>query len=67
MPDDAKNVGHGDRIRASQQEHEKRFIAEKFGISEQAAATAIRAAGPLREKVYAYIEGKKRNGDYRKP
>jgi hypothetical protein len=65
MADDPKNVGTGERIRASQQKHEVRFISEKFGISGQAASGAIRAAGPMREKVYAYIKEKKRNGAYR--
>ena len=65
MADDLKNVGKGDRIRASQQKHEVRHIAEIYSISGQAAAGAIRAAGPMRRKVYAYIEEKKRNGDYR--
>ena len=58
MPDDPKKVGEGDRIRASQQTHEVHYIAEKFGISWQAAFGAIRAAGPMRAKVYAYIEEK---------
>ena len=30
MADDLKNVGKGDRIRASLQQHELRFIAERF-------------------------------------
>ena len=59
MADDPKNVGKGDRIRASLQKHEVQYIAQKFKISGQAAAGAIRAAGPMREKVYAYIKGKK--------
>lgn len=64
MADDPKNVGKGDRIRASQQDHEVHYIADKFKISGQAASGAIRAAGPMREKVYAYIRQKKRDGDY---
>jgi len=59
MADNLKEVGKGDRIRASLQQHEVRHIAEKFDISGQAAAGAIRAAGPMREKVYAYIRAKK--------
>jgi hypothetical protein len=59
MADNPKDIGKGDRIRASMQKHEVQFIAKKFGISGQAAAGAIRAAGPMREKVYAYIKGKK--------
>jgi hypothetical protein len=58
MADDPKKVGQGDRIRASQQKHEVQFIAKKFGISGQAASGAIRAAGPMRAKVYAYIQEK---------
>jgi hypothetical protein len=64
MSDDPKNVGKGDRIRASQQVHEVRYIADKFKISAQAASGAIRAAGPMREKVYTYIREKKKAGDY---
>jgi hypothetical protein len=64
MADDPKNVGTGDRIRASQQTHEVRYIAKKFAVSPQAASGAIRAAGPMREEVYAYIRAKKKNGDY---
>ena len=58
--DDLANVGQGDRIRVSLQKHEVRYIAEKFKISGQAAAGAIRAAGPMRKKVYAYIEEKQK-------
>jgi hypothetical protein len=61
MADNPKDVGKGDRIRASLQSHEVQFIAKKFGISGQAAAGAIRAAGPMREKVYAYIREKKKS------
>jgi hypothetical protein len=64
MADDLKNVGKGDRIRASLQQHELRFIAERFKISGQGAAGAIRAAGPVREDVYEYIRAKKRKGGY---
>jgi hypothetical protein len=64
VADDPKKVSKGDRIRASQQTHEVRYIAEKFGISVQAASGAIRAAGPMRKKVYAYIEEKRKAGDY---
>jgi hypothetical protein len=64
MPDNPKKVGQGDRIRASQQAHEVRYIAEKFGISGQAASGAIRAAGPMRAKVYDYIRQKKKDGEY---
>jgi hypothetical protein len=58
MADDPKNVGQGDRIRASQQTHEVPYIAEKFSIWWQSASGAIRAAGPMRAEVYAYIEEK---------
>jgi hypothetical protein len=60
MADDLKSVGKGDRIRASLQKHEVQYIAKKFGITGQAAAGAIRAAGPMREKVYAYLKTKKK-------
>jgi hypothetical protein len=62
MADNLRDVGKGDRIRASLQKHEVQFIAKKFGISGQAAAGAIRAAGSSREKVYAYIKAKKKRG-----
>jgi hypothetical protein len=64
MADDLKNVGKGDRIRASLQKHEVQHIAHKFAISGPAAAGAIRAAGPMRDKVYAYIKAKKQGGYY---
>ena len=62
MADDLMTIGKGDRIGASLQKHEVQFIAKKFGISGQAAAGAVRAAGPMREKVYAYIKAKKKEG-----
>jgi hypothetical protein len=65
MADDPKEVGKGDRIRASLQEHEVQHIARLKKISGQAAAGAIRAAGPMRAKVYAYIDAKKKAGDYK--
>jgi len=64
MADDLKSVGKGDRIRVSLQKHEVQHIARKFKISGQAAAGAIRAAGPMRAKVEAYIKEKKKKGDY---
>jgi hypothetical protein len=64
MADSAKNVGKGDRIRVSQQKHEVAYIAKKFKITGQAASGAIRAAGPMRANVEAYIKAKKKNGDY---
>jgi hypothetical protein len=65
MADNPKAVGKGDRIRVSQQKHEVQYIAKKFKISGQAASGAIRAAGPMRAKVEAYIKDKKRSGAYR--
>jgi hypothetical protein len=65
MADNPKEVGKGDRIKASLQKHEVSHIAGKFNISGQAARGAINAAGPSREKVYDYIRQKKKNGDYR--
>jgi hypothetical protein len=65
VADNLKDVGKGDRIRASLQKHEVQHIAEKFKISGQAAAGAIRAAGPSRAKVYEYIREKKKDGGYR--
>jgi uncharacterized protein DUF3606 len=66
MADDMTKVGKGDRIRASLQKHEVQYIARKFKITGQAAAGAIRAAGPMRAKVEAYIAEKKKNGSYPK-
>ena len=60
MADNMKDVGEGDRIRVSLQKHEVQYIAKKFGITGQAAAGAVRAAGPMRVKVYAYIKAKKK-------
>jgi hypothetical protein len=60
MADDLKSVGKGDRIRASLQKHEVQYIAKKFKITGQAAFGAVRAAGPIREKVYAYIKAKQK-------
>ncbi len=60
MADDLKSVGKGDRIRASLQKHEVQHLAKKFDISGQAAAGAIRAAGPMRKKVEAYIKAKRK-------
>jgi hypothetical protein len=62
MADDPKDVGKGDRIRASLHSSEVRSIGKKFGIYGQAAAGSVRAAGPMREKVYASIRDKKKNG-----
>ena len=42
------------------QKHEVQHIAKKFGITGQGAAGAIRAAGPMRDKVYAYVKAKKK-------
>lgn len=64
MADDPKNVGKGDRIRVSQQTHEVRHIAKKLDVSPQAVSGAIRAVGPMRAKVEAYIKAKKKDGDY---
>lgn len=62
MADNPKDVGKGDRIRASEQKHEVRFIAEKFKITWQAALGAIKAAGPMREKVYSYLRARQSKG-----
>jgi hypothetical protein len=35
---------------------------EEVGLTGQGAAGAIRVAGPMREKVYAYIKAKKKSG-----
>jgi len=53
MADNLKDVGKGDRIRASQQKHEIRFIVDKFNIAWQAALGAIKAAGLRRDEMYA--------------
>ena len=64
MADNLKDVGRGDRIRVSLQKYEVQHLAHKYKISGQAAAGAIRAAGPSRAKVVAYIHQKKKDGGY---
>jgi len=64
MADDLTKIGKGDRIRAGLQKHEVQYLAKKHQINGQAAAGAIRAAGPMRAKVEAYIKQKKKDGDY---
>jgi hypothetical protein len=59
MADDLSKVGKSDRILASLQKHEVAHIAQRFRISPQAAGRAIKAAGPSRKRVYAYIMEKK--------
>ena len=59
MADNLKEIGKGDRIRASLQKHEAQHLAKKHRISSQAAAGAIRAAGPMRARVEAYIKERK--------
>ena len=60
MADNLKEIGKGDRIRVSLQKHEAQHLAKKHRISGQAAAGAIRAAGPMRAKVEAYIKERKK-------
>ena len=55
---DVKDVGRGDRIRPTLVVYELRYMANRFGISRQTAFGAIRAVGPMREDVYAYIREK---------
>ena len=54
MADNLKEIGKGDRIRASLQKHEVQYLARKHQITGQAAAAAVRFAGPIRAKVVAY-------------
>ena len=63
MADNLKDVGNGDRIRASMQRYEVQHLAQKHRVSWQAALGAIRAAGPMRKNVEAYIRDKK-NSSY---
>ena len=65
MTDDLKEVGKGDRIRAGLQKHEVQYLAKKYRIAGQAAHGAIRAAGPLRANVEAYIKQKKKDGAFK--
>ena len=64
MADDLTQIGKGDRIRVSMQKHEAHYLAKRFRISTQAAAGAIRAAGPSRKKVEDYTRQKKADGGY---
>lgn len=66
MADDLTKIGKGDRIRVALQKHEVQYLARKHQITGPAAAGAIRAAGPMRAKVEAYIREKKSDGTYKK-
>jgi hypothetical protein len=66
MADDLTQIGKGDRIRVGLQKHEVQYLARKFQITGQAAAGAIRAAGPMRNKVETYIKDQKKAGNFKK-
>jgi hypothetical protein len=56
-------VGRSVRIRASLYEHEVQFIAKRFGITLEDAAAAICAAGPMRRRIYDYLESRKASAE----
>ena len=58
MSDDPKKTSQ-DRKLVSNQEHEIAYIMKKAGVTRQKAKQAIDEAGPSREKVMAYLQGKK--------
>jgi hypothetical protein len=58
MSDDPKKTSQ-DRKLVSSQEHEIAYIKKSTGVTRQKAKQAIAEAGPSRDKVMAYLEGKK--------
>lgn len=62
MSDNKKKKGTQDRIRVNSQEsYEVEYLHSKYPhLSHQAVAGAIRAAGPLRKHIVAYLKKKGR-------
>jgi hypothetical protein len=59
MPDNLKTKSGRDRQRvAGSQDWEISYMKEKFNVSSQQVAGAIRAVGNNRQKVEAYISSK---------
>ncbi len=58
MPDDKRNVGEPDRSRVSgDQDYEVRYLAEKYGLSEEQARELITRIGNGREKLEEAAKG----------
>lgn len=62
MADNKKSVGKQDRIRVdSMDPSEVEYLHRQFpGLSHQAVSGAVRAAGPLRKDIVAYLNKKKK-------
>ena len=58
MSDDPKKTPQ-DRKLVSNQEHEVAYVMKSAGVTRQKAKQAIAEAGPSRDKVMAYLQGKK--------
>ena len=60
MPDNTKTRGGSDRKKlAAGQDWEMSYMKEKFNVSSQQVAGAIRAVGNSRDKVEEYLKDKK--------
>ena len=58
MPDDKSNVGEPDRSRvAGDQDYEVRYLAEKYGLSEEQARELITRIGNDRQKLEEAAKG----------
>ncbi len=59
MSDDTTNRGQPDRSRINpEQEHERRYWAKRFNVSEEELRAAIQAVGNSVANVMAYLKGK---------
>jgi predicted metal-binding transcription factor (methanogenesis marker protein 9) len=57
MSDDLSKKGNADRIRVAKgEEHEVKYLANKFGVSKEEVEKAIDRAGPMRENVEAELK-----------
>ena len=57
MSDDLSNRGQQDRIRVAKgEEHEVKYLQQKFGVSREEVERAIDRAGPMRENVEAELK-----------
>jgi hypothetical protein len=56
MSDDLSKKGQQDRIRVAKgEEHEVKYLQQKFGVSREEVERAIDRAGPMRENVEAEL------------
>jgi hypothetical protein len=51
MPDDKTKVGEPDRSRVAAEHYEVRYLAQKFGLSDEQARELIARVGNDREKL----------------